>query len=149
MSERRFCTFYVDRLLLGIAIELVEEVLRGQTITPVPLAHPDVAGLLNLRGQIVTAIDARRRLGLADRTNECVEGDRQTAATVVVIRCGAEAVSLLVDRVGDVVEVADDLFVDVPVTVSATIGALTTGAYKLHDDLMLVLDPDETLAVAS
>ncbi|MEO8695785.1 MAG: chemotaxis protein CheW, partial [Acidimicrobiales bacterium] len=63
MSQRRFCTFYADGLLLGIAIERVEEVLRDQTITPVPLADPAIAGLINLRGQIVTAIDARRRLG--------------------------------------------------------------------------------------
>ena len=142
MNERSFCTFYVDRLLLGIAIERVEEVLRDQTITPVPLAHPDIAGLINLRGQIVTAVDARRRLGLTAR-------DDATAPIIVVIRSGGEAVSLLVDRVGDVIEVDDDRFVEVPVTVGAAISALTTGAYKLDGILLLVLDPDDMLAVAS
>ena len=142
MNERSFCTFYVDRLMLGIAIERVEEVLRDQTITPVPLAHPDIAGLINLRGQIVTAVDARRRLGL-------MALDAETAPIVVVIRSGAEAVSLLVDRVGDVIEVDDDTFVEVPVTVGATISALTTGAYKLDGNLLLVLEPDDMLAVAS
>jgi purine-binding chemotaxis protein CheW len=142
MNERRFCTFYVDRLLLGIAIERVEEVLRDQNITPVPLAHPDIAGLINLRGQIVTAVDARRRLGLTER-------DGGVSPAVVVIRCGVDAVSLLVDRVGDVIEVEDDRFVEVPVTVGATISARTTGAYKLDGNLLLVLDPDDMLAVAS
>ena len=142
MNEHRFCTFYVDRLLLGIAIERVEEVLRDRTITPVPLAHPDIAGLINLRGQIVTAVDARRRLGLT-------AGDGAAPPVIVVIRSGAEAVSLLVDRVGDVIEVEDDRFVEVPVTVGAAISALTTGAYKLDGNLLLVLDPDDMLAVAS
>ena len=142
MNERRFCTFYLEGLMLGIVIERVEEVLRDQKITPVPLAHPDVAGLLNLRGQIVTAVDGRRRLGLTAREDG-------SEPAIVVIRSAGEAVSLLVDRVGDVVEVADERFVDVPVTVGATIGALTTGAYKLDGNLLLVLDPDQTLAVAS
>ena len=147
MNERRFCTLYVDGLVLGIAIELIEEVLRGQIVTPVPLAHPDVAGLLNLRGQIVTTIDARRRLCL---TQPCgTERDREIAATIVVLRFGGEAISILVDRVGDVVEVSDDHLVDVPPTASTAIRALTTGAYTLDGALMLVLDPDEMLAVAS
>ena len=142
MNERHFCTFYVDRLLLGIAIERVEEVLRDQTVTPVPLAHPDIAGLINLRGKIVTAIDARRRLGLNAR-----EGGNPPIS--VVIRSGTEAVSLLVDRVGDVIEVDDERFAEVPITVAAAISARTTGAYKLDGNLLLVLDPDDFLAVTS
>ncbi|MEO8697175.1 MAG: chemotaxis protein CheW [Acidimicrobiales bacterium] len=142
MSQRRFCTFYADGLLLGIAIERVEEVLRDEAITPVPLADPAIAGLVNLRGQIVTAIDARRRLGLTARSDT-------SAPTIVVIRTNEEAVSLLVDRAGDVVEVDDDGLVAVPVTVAATIRALTTGAYGLAGDLMLVLDTDQTLAITS
>ncbi len=142
MTERQFCTFYVDRLLLGIAIERVDEVLRHHMITPVPLAHPHIAGLLNLRGQIVTAIDARRRLGLAERSPAA-------APTIVVIRSTGESVSLLVDQLGDVVDVTQDQFVDVPVSVGAAIRSLASGAYKLDGNLLLVLDPDQTLAVAS
>jgi purine-binding chemotaxis protein CheW len=142
MSVRRFCTFYVDPLLLGIDIERVEEVLRDETVTPVPLAHRDVAGLLNLRGQIVTAIDARRRLAITAQS-------AATAPTIVVIRSAGEAVSLLVDRAGEVVEVDDDCFVEVPDTVGATIRAFVTGAYQLDGNLLLVLDPDQTLAVTS
>ena len=143
MTESRYCTFHVDRLLLGIAIDRVDEVLPDQTITPVPLAHPDVAGLLNLRGQILTAIDARRRLGLSERSAE------NGPATVVVIRCDGEAVSLLVDRAGDVIDVEQTRFEEVPETVGAGIRAMTVGAYRLDGALLLVLDPDRALAVTS
>jgi purine-binding chemotaxis protein CheW len=118
-------------------------VRRDQTITPVPLAHRDVAGLLNLRGQIVTAIDGRRRLGLTERTGG-------NAPTFVVIRSGGEAVSLLVDSAGDVVDVDDYRLEEVPETVGSCIRALALGAYQLEgNDLLLVLDPDLTLAVTS
>jgi purine-binding chemotaxis protein CheW len=142
MNTRQYCTFHVDHLLLGIAIEQVEEVLHDRTITPVPRAHPDIAGLLNLRGRIVTAVDARGRLGLPARKQGHVP-------TIVVIRSGDEPVGLLVDREGDVVEVAEDRFVEVPETVGAALRALARGAYKLDGTLLLVLDPDQTLAVAS
>jgi purine-binding chemotaxis protein CheW len=143
MNERRYCTFHVDKLLLGIDIERVQEVLADQTITPVPLADPDVAGLLNLRGQIVTTVDARRRLGLTER------GGGGTAPTIVVIRSSGEAVSLLVDHEGDVVDVEEHRVVEVPETVGAGIAALAVGAYKLEGALLLVLDADQMVAVAS
>ncbi|MEO5838343.1 MAG: chemotaxis protein CheW [Acidimicrobiales bacterium] len=142
MNERYFCTFSVDGLLLGIAIEHVEEVLGDQAITPVPLSDAAITGLINLRGRIVTAIDARQRFGLTSR-------DDTAAPTVVVVRAHGEAVGLFVDRVGDVVEVDDDCLVEVPVTVAAPIRALATGAYMLAGDLMLVLDADQTLAITS
>jgi purine-binding chemotaxis protein CheW len=141
MSERRYCTFHVAGLLLGIGIEQVEEVLRDQVITPVPLAHPDVAGLLNLRGQIVTAIEARGRLGLGARPGGI-------APTIVVIRSGGESVSLLVDREGDVVDVEENRLEMVPETVGARVSALTIGAYQLEGNLLLVADPAPMLAVA-
>jgi purine-binding chemotaxis protein CheW len=144
MIERSsYCTFYLDRLLVGIAVDRVAEVLRDEIITPVPLAHPDVAGLLNLRGQIVTAIDGRRRLGLSQRAGA-------ETPTVVVIRSGGEAVSLLVDRASDVVEVEDYRLEEVPETVGSSISALVLGVHQLEGNLLLlVLDPDLTLAVTS
>ena len=104
---RRYCTFGVGGLLLGIDVERVQEVLRDQEITPVPLADPSVLGLLNLRGQIVTAIDARHRLGLAERT------PGQSVAHVIV-RCADEAVSLAVDVEDEVVAVDDEAYEHVP-----------------------------------
>jgi purine-binding chemotaxis protein CheW len=142
MSGRRYCTFDVAQLVIGISIDRVQEVLRSQAITPVPLAHPHVAGLLNLRGHIVTAVDARRRLGLTDRSGG-------SAPTIVVIRSGGQSASLLVDGAGDVVDVDENRLEALPETVGATFGALAIGAYQLEGHLLVVLDPDETLNVTN
>ena len=139
---RRYCTFGVGGLLLGIDVERVQEVLRDQEITPVPLAHPSVLGLLNLRGQIVTAIDARHRLGLAERAAG------QSVAHVIV-RCAGEAVSLAVDVEDEVVAVDDETYEHVPDTLSQSIGSLLTGIYKLDAALLLVLDTDLATSVAA
>lgn len=140
--SRSFCTFGVSGLLLGIDIEQVQEVLRDQEITPVPLAQPGVLGLLNLRGQIITAIDARQRLGLAQRTPDL------TIAHVIV-RCADEAVSLAVDVEDEVVEVDDEAYEPVPETLSKSIRSLLTGVYKLDGALLLVLDADLALSAAA
>src|SRR5215218_5087166 len=97
------CTFYVEDLFLGIDVQQIQEVIRYQGMTRVPLAAPAISGLINLRGQIVTAIDLRRRLGMPLRKPE-------EPPMNVVVRDGENAVSLLVDRIGDVLEVNDDLF---------------------------------------
>jgi purine-binding chemotaxis protein CheW len=142
VSTRRYCTFHVGGLLIGVPIERVDEVLRGQSILPVPLAHPDVVGLANLRGRIVTVLDARGRLGLT--------GDAAEARpTIVMIHSAAESVGLLLDREGDVVDVDDDHLVAVPRTVGARICTLTVGAYQLDASLLLLLDPDGTISVTS
>src|SRR5689334_4415650 len=107
--SRQFCTFYVDGLFLGIDVQQIQEVIRYQAMTRVPLAAAAISGLINLRGQIVTAIDLRCRLGLALRKPE------ETPMNVVV-RDGDNAVSLLVDRIGDVLEVDEDLFEPPPST---------------------------------
>lgn len=142
MTDRRICTFHVGALLLGVDVERVQEVLRDEVVIPVPLAHAGIAGLLNLRGQIATAIDARHCLGLAPQ-------ESVSSVINIVIRSGGEALTLLVDREGEVIDVADITFEPVPETVSDTIRALAIGAYKVHGGLLLLLDPDRTLAVAS
>lgn len=135
MNDRahHFCTFHVDNLFLGVDAQQVQEVIRYQQMTRVPLASNAISGLINLRGQIVTAIDLRCRLGLPPRTPN-------TLPMNVVVRDGENAVSLLVDRIGDVVEVDDELFESRPSTVRAAIRGLIRGAYKLPDRLLLVLD---------
>src|SRR5580704_4607440 len=102
-GKKQFSTFVVERLLLGVEVEKVQEVIRYHAMTWVPLAPPVVKGLINLRGQIVTAVDLRRRLGLRDR-------DLGVQPMNVVIRHEDGAVSLLVDEIGDVLEVEDDAF---------------------------------------
>jgi purine-binding chemotaxis protein CheW len=136
---RQFCTFYVDSLFLGIDVQQIQEVIRYQGMTRVPLAAAAISGLINLRGQIVTAIDLRCRLGLPLRKAD------ETPMNVVV-RDGENAVSLLVDRIGDVLEVDDDLFESPPSTVRASVRGLIVGAYKLSDRLLLVLDTERALA---
>jgi purine-binding chemotaxis protein CheW len=95
-----YCTAWLDELLLAVAIDRVVEVLPQLSIAPVPLAHPAVAGLINVRGQIMTVVDARRLLGRPGPPSE--------TSTIVVVRTADEALGLMVDRAGDVVE-ADDL----------------------------------------
>jgi purine-binding chemotaxis protein CheW len=134
MSERQqFSTFYVDHLFFGIEVEKVQEVLRYQEMTRVPLTSPVVRGLINLRGQIVTALDLRRRLNLSDRA----EGQLPMN---VVVRTGNGGVSLLVDEIGDVVEVEEGTFERPPDTLNSRARELIRGVHKLHDRLMHVLD---------
>src|ERR1700753_2581961 len=106
----QFCTFYVDNLFLGIDVQQVQEVIRYQEMTRVPLAPAAIRGLINLRGQIVTAIDMRCWLGLPPRRAEELPMN-------VVVRDGDSAVSLLVDRIGDVLETDDDSFELPPPTI--------------------------------
>lgn len=138
-DARQLCTFHVDDLFLGIDVQEVQEVIRYQEMTRIPLAPDAINGLINLRGQIVTAIDLRCRLDLRLR-------DENELPMNVVVRDGENAVSLLVDRIGDVVEVADELFEPPPSTVVPKLRELIRGAYKLTDCLLLVLDTESVLS---
>jgi purine-binding chemotaxis protein CheW len=138
-SPRQYCTFCVDTLLLGVDVQQVQEVIRYQAMTRVPLANKVISGLINLRGQIVTAIDLREQLGLPPRSPE-------RNPMNVVVRDGEEVVSLLVDEIGDVIEVTADSFESPPATARASLRDLITGAYKLPDRLLLVLDTGRALA---
>jgi len=129
----QFCTFYLDKLLFGVELKTVQEVIRSLEVTQVPLAPAVVSGLLNLRGQIVTAVDLRRRLELDPRPPGL-------PAMNVVVRSEDGAVSLLVDEIGDVVEVDDTTFERPPETLRGTVREVITGVHKLNDRLMLVLD---------
>lgn len=129
----QLCTFYLDDLYLGVDVMKVQEVIRYQEMTRVPLAPPAVRGLINLRGQIVMAIDLRQRLGL-----QPASGDGPPMN--VVVREGDGAVSLLVDEIGDVLEPSEDAFEEPPENLRASADGLIRGVYKLEDRLLLVLD---------
>jgi purine-binding chemotaxis protein CheW len=137
---KQFATFYLDRLLFGVEVGKVQEVIRYQEMTRVPLAPSVVTGLINLRGQIVTALDLRRRLELAERAADRLPMN-------VVVRAGDEAVSLLVDEIGDVLEVEDESFEPPPETLKGIARELIRGAYKLKDRLLLVLDTEKAVSV--
>lgn len=132
-EDRRYCTFFVGGFLFGIEVRKVQEVLRPQRTTPVPRAPRVVSGLLNLRGQIVTAIDLRRRLLLPDRA-------RDAAPMNVVLRTDDGPLSLLVDEIGDVIDTED--LEPPPETVPSSIRPYIHGVSKLRERLLLVLDAE-------
>jgi purine-binding chemotaxis protein CheW len=139
-SPNQFCTFTLAGLLFGIEVDRVQEVIRSLELTTVPLANSVVEGLINLRGQIVTALDLRRRLELPPRT----EGEHPMN---IVVRVGDGALSLLVDEIGDVVDVEEDAFEAAPETLEGVARELIRGAYKLDGRLLLVLDIDRAVAL--
>ena len=134
----QYSTFDVAGFYFGIDVLQVQEVLRYQRMTPVPLAPAVIEGLINLRGQIVTAMDMRQRLGLPPRA------DGETAMNVVV-RTEEGVVSLPVDEIGDVVEAESSSFERPPENLDPAIRNLVRGIHKLKDRLLLVLDTDQTL----
>ena len=137
-TSTQFCTFFLDDLYFGVEVQRVQEVLRHQPMTRVPLASRMIGGLINLRGQIVTAIDLRQRLGLAKW-----RGSEQPMN--VIVRTDDSAVSLLVDEIGDVIEVDASTFETPPATLRQPARTLVDGAYKLDGKLLLVLNTDEAV----
>lgn len=138
MTATEYCTFRLDDLTFGIAVQRVQEVIRPQPLTAVPRANSVVEGLINLRGQIVTAIDLRRRLEMPPTVDD-------SPAMNVVVRTADGALSLLVDEIGDVVQVEESSFETPPDTVSDVAKELLVGAYKLEDRLLLILDVDQVV----
>ena len=137
-NSKQFCTFFVNGLFFGVEVLKVQEVIRYQGMTRVPLAPTMIQGLINLRGQIVTAIDLRRRLELAPRETEELPMN-------VVVRSDDGAVSLLVDEIGDVVEIQDDIYERPPETLKGVARELVLGVYKLKERLLLILDTGKTV----
>ncbi|MBW3085435.1 Chemotaxis protein CheW [Austwickia sp. TVS 96-490-7B] len=136
----QYCTFRLGGHLFGVPVETVQEVLRQQDLTRVPLAPTAVSGLINLRGQIVITVDLRSRMGLPPR-------ESNDAATNVVVRTADGATSLLVDEIGDVLEPDLDRFESPPETVPSRVRDLVMAVCKLDRDLMLVLDTDKAVAL--
>jgi len=136
--NKQYCTFHLDGLFFGVEVHKVQEVIRYQEMTPVQLASPVVQGLINLRGQIVTAIDLRRRLELKPRP----EGQLPMN---VVVRTDDGPMSLLVDEIGDVLEMTEETFERPPETLRGMARELIVGAFKLKDRLLLTLDTDKVV----
>ena len=141
MAEaQQFCTFYLDGHYFGVEVEKVQEVRMYQEMTPVPLAPPVLKGLINLRGQIVSAIDLRRRLAFRER-------DKSELPMNVVVRTEEGVVALLVDEIGDVLEFKEESFEQLPETLSGVARDMITGLHKLKDSLMLILDTEKATHV--
>ncbi|MDB5409771.1 MAG: chemotaxis protein CheW [Rhodospirillales bacterium] len=131
--DNDFVTVVIAGQLFGIPVLQVRDVLGPQRITRVPLAPPEIAGSLNLRGRIVTAIDIRIRLGLPDA------GDA-TGRMSVVVDHGGELYSLMVDSVGEVLSVTEASFERNPATLDARWREIAAGIYRLDGKLLIVLD---------
>ncbi len=140
-TNGQLSTFFVADLFFGVDVLRVQEVLRFQQMTHVPRAPEVIEGLINLRGQIVTAIDLRRRLGLPPRTGDQVP-------TNMVIRTDDGAVSLLVDEIGDVLDVDAATYERPPENLDPAAREIIHGVYKLKDRLLLVLDTERTVDIA-
>jgi len=147
VTTHQLCTFYLDNLYFGVDVMQVQEVLRHQTMTRVPLADEVVKGLINLRGQTVTALDMRTRLGIPPRYEDTSEISQDDLPMNVVLRSKDAVVSLLVDRIGDVVSVSETDRDAVPDTVRKEIRDLVTHVYKLPEKILLVLDIDQAVKV--
>jgi purine-binding chemotaxis protein CheW len=139
-DTKQFATFFLNGLFFGIEVLKVQEVIRYQEMTRVPLAPRMIEGLINLRGQIVTAIDLRRRLEMPPRA----AGELPMN---VVVSSDDGAVSLLVDEIGDVVEVQDDIYERPPEMLNGAARELIRGVYKLKERLLLILDTEKTVGL--
>ena len=140
-TSGQFSTFFVGDMYFGVDVLHVQEVLCFQPMTPVPQAPQVIEGLINLRGQIVTAIDMRRRLGMPPRE------DGQTHMNIVV-RTVDGAVSLLVDEIGDVLDMDAANYERPPENLDPAARELIRGVYKLKDRLLLALDEERTVDLA-
>jgi purine-binding chemotaxis protein CheW len=133
-----YVTFTLDGQIFGLPIGRVQEVFRPARITPVPLAAAQIAGVLNLRGRIVTAIDMRSRLDLPPR-------GRAETAMAIGIESGSESFGLLVDALGEVLKLSDAEREANPVNLDRKLARISAGVFRLDGQLLVVLDIDRVL----
>ncbi len=141
MSQKhQFCTFYLDHLLFGVESQKIQEVVAYRELRPVPLAPASVSGLMNLRGQVVVALELRRQLELPERPPVMMP-------VCLIVRADQGTVCLLADEVGNVLEVEEDTFEPAPETLSARLRSVILGVHKLEGHLMHVLDTERACEI--
>jgi purine-binding chemotaxis protein CheW len=145
-THNEYVTEYVTVLigdqLFGLPISRVQDVFMPDRLTRVPLASPEIAGVLNLRGRIVTAIDMRRRLGLPPR-----QDGRPPMAVGIELK--GESYGLLIDTVGEVLKLADGTRESNPVNLDQHLARVSAGVHRLDGQLLVVLDVDRVLEMGS
>lgn len=138
MTEQLYCTFHVGGQFYGVPVEDVREVIMNQARTRVPLAPPAVLGMMNIRGRIVSAIDMRTVLRLP-------ETGRPEEPVNLIVRHLGEEVGLVVDRIGDVLEIDAAMREPPPDTLGQIERGFIEGVFQLEDRLLLVLDIHQVL----
>ena len=133
-----YVTVMIGTQLFGLPISRVQDVFVPDRITRVPLAEPEIAGVLNLRGRIVTAIDMRRRLGLPPRTD-----DKPSMAVGIELK--GESYGLLIDTVGEVMKLGETTHEPNPVNLDPRLARVSGGVHRLEGQLMVILDVDSVL----
>jgi len=137
-----FVSFTIAGQMFGLPITRVQDVFKPLRMTRVPLAGPEIAGVLNLRGRIVTAIDMRRRLDVKKRRDG-------TAPMAIGIEVRGESFGLLVDAVGEVLKLPDSQREANPINLDRRLAALSAGVYRLEGQLLVALDVDQVLDLRS
>jgi purine-binding chemotaxis protein CheW len=133
-----YVTVMIGGQLFGLPISRVQDVFMPDRVTRVPLSAPEIAGVLNLRGRIVTAIDMRRRLGLPPRTD-----DKPSMAVGIELK--GESYGLLIDTVGEVMKLGDATRESNPVNLDSRLARVSGGVHRLDGQLMVILDVDHVL----
>jgi len=139
-TRRQFATFYLHGFFFGVDVLKVQEVIRYLKMTRVPLAHGMIQGLINLRGQIIPAIDLRQRLEFPER-------EENQLPMNMIVRTEDGGVSLLVDEIGEVLEVPESCYERLSPTVAGAARELIQGVYKLKGRLLLILDAERTVCL--
>ena len=137
-SAQEYITVMIADQLFGLPILEVQDVFMPETVTAVPLASHDVAGVLNLRGRIVTALDRRQRLGLP-----AMEEDKPRMA--VGIESNGESYGLIIDKVGEVHRLSDETFETNPANLDPRWVAISAGVHRLEGSLMVIIDVEKVL----
>lgn len=139
-ATSEFVTVHIDGQLFGLPIAQVEDVFMPDAITEVPLSNPEVAGVLNLRGRIVTAIDMRKRLGLPPRSDG-------GAPMAVGIEHQQESYGLIIDRVGEVLRLGRRTFEKNPANLDVRWSSISAGVHRLDGKLLVLLDVERILDI--
>lgn len=143
MSTREFVTFRIGDQTFGVSVSEIHDVFRPASMTPVPLSGSDIAGVLNLRGRIVTAIDARSRLGLKPQAKTTA-----SQPLAIGVERGGESFGLIIDEIGEVVRIDETALEQNPVNLDATWSWVSRGVCRLDDRLLVIMDIDRMLAGA-
>tara|TARA_R110002110_G_scaffold3420_2_gene17323 strand:+ start:7066 stop:7554 length:489 start_codon:yes stop_codon:yes gene_type:complete len=141
-TTRQYVTMTIADQLFGIPVLTVQDVLGPQKITRVPLSPPEVAGSLNLRGRVVTAVNMRKRLSLPPQADE---SDNMS----IVVEHGGELYSLIIDEVGEVLSLSNSIFERNPGTLDPRWREIAAGVYRLDKELMVVLDVNRVLDISN